>query len=63
MAVPPRLRPDRRRGLSPGASPGVCGVGPQIARTLVELGLDLGRVAVCGSVRSGLTLALRGPRA
>lgn len=38
----------------------VCGVGPQIARTLVDLDLDLGHVAVCGSVRSGLTLALRG---
>lgn len=41
----------------------VCGVGPQIARTFVELGLDLGRVTVCGSVRSGLTQALRGARA
>jgi rsbT co-antagonist protein RsbR len=40
----------------------LCGLGPQLARTFVDLDLDLDRVPICGSVRTGLTLAIKRQR-
>lgn len=40
----------------------LCGLGPAIARTLVELDVDLGKVTIRASVRDGLAHALARPQ-
>lgn len=55
------LRTIRAAGLL-GCASVLCGIGPTIASTLVDLDVDLGRVTVCGTVRDGLARALGRPR-
>lgn len=38
----------------------LCGIGPDIAQTLVSLEVDFSRVIVCSTVRAGLTRAMHG---
>lgn len=38
----------------------LCGIGPQIAQTLISLAVDFSRVTVCASVRAGLQRAIGG---
>lgn len=54
-------RTTRAAGLL-GCESVLCGIGPSIAQALVQLDIDLGRAAVCGSVRDGLARALGRPR-
>jgi len=37
----------------------MCGMGPEIARTVVALQIDFGRIIPCGTLRDGLALAMK----
>lgn len=37
----------------------LCGMGPEIARTVVALQIDFGRIISCGTLRDGLALAMK----
>jgi len=45
-----------------GAEAILTGINPQVAQTLVELGVDLGQLVTLGSLRSAIARALQGPR-
>ena len=45
-----------------GAEAILTGIHPQVAQTLVELGVDLGQLVTPGSLRSAIARALRRPR-
>ena len=46
-----------------GVTPILSGIQPLVAATLVQLGVDLAGVTVCGTLQDGVSAASRGPRA
>jgi rsbT co-antagonist protein RsbR len=51
------LRSAQAAGLL-GCESVLCGIGPEIAQTLVSLAVDFSRISVCSTVRAGLTRAI-----
>jgi anti-anti-sigma regulatory factor len=45
-----------------GAQVMLTGIGPQIAQTLVQLGIDLSSISTRGSLQAGIVAALRDQR-